>query len=89
MNKTKLWFGHGCTGDRMHLQHERYCGMGMDTVVTVCTWNTNAFLRFQHEVTETTLMMIGAQYSTLRTNDIVSGSCGTTSTWRLESLEIC
>ena len=30
--RTLIWFGHGCSGDRMLLEHERYCGLGMDAV---------------------------------------------------------
>ena len=26
----ELWFGHGCSGDRMLLEHERNYGLGMD-----------------------------------------------------------
>ena len=39
-----LWFGHGCTSDRMVLEHERYYGLGMDATVTVCSWNTNVIM---------------------------------------------
>ena len=29
--RTLLWFGHGCTGNRMLSEHEqRYHGLGMD-----------------------------------------------------------
>ena len=31
------WFGHGCSGSRMLLKHERYYGLGMDALVTVCS----------------------------------------------------
>ena len=31
------WFGHGCSGNRMLLKHERYYGLGMDALVTVCS----------------------------------------------------
>ena len=31
-----LWFGHGCSSDRMLLEHERSYGLGMDAPVTVC-----------------------------------------------------
>ena len=31
-----IWFGHGCTGDRMHLEHESYCGLGMDALAIKC-----------------------------------------------------
>ena len=36
-----LWFGHGCSGERMHSERERYYGLGMDAVVSICTRNTN------------------------------------------------
>ena len=39
--RTEIWFGHGCSGHRMLLEHERKCGLGMDALVTVCSWNTN------------------------------------------------
>ena len=39
--RTLLWFGHGCSGYRMLLEHERYCGLGMDALVSVCSRNTN------------------------------------------------
>ena len=38
--RTKLWFGHGCSGDGMLLEHERKYGLGMDALVTVCSWNS-------------------------------------------------
>ena len=28
--RTELWFGHGCSGDRMLLEHERNYCLGMD-----------------------------------------------------------
>ena len=31
--RTLLWFGHGCCGDRMLLEHERNYGLGMDALV--------------------------------------------------------
>ena len=37
--RTFSWFGHGCSGQRMLLEHERYYGLGMDATVTVCSWN--------------------------------------------------
>ena len=37
--RTLLWFGHGCSSDRMLLEHERYYGLGMGATVTVCSWN--------------------------------------------------
>ena len=27
--QTLLWFGHGCTGDSMNLEHQRYDGLGI------------------------------------------------------------
>ena len=35
--RTLLWFGHGCPGNRMLLKRERYHGLGMDALVTVCS----------------------------------------------------
>ena len=32
-----FWFGHGCSGERMLLEHERYYGLGMDALVSVCS----------------------------------------------------
>ena len=40
-SRTLLCFGHGCSGDRMLLQREPYHVLGMDAVVSVCSWNTN------------------------------------------------
>ena len=42
--RTELWFGHGCSGQRMLLEHERNYGLGMDALVTVCSWNTNGIM---------------------------------------------
>ena len=39
-----LWFGHGCSGQRMLLEHERNYGLGMDALVSVCSWNTNGIM---------------------------------------------
>ena len=39
--RTELWFGHGCSGHRMLLEHERNYGLGMDALFIVCSWNTN------------------------------------------------
>ena len=30
--QTLLWVGHGCSGYRMLLDHERYYGSGMDAL---------------------------------------------------------
>ena len=37
-------FGHGCSGHRMLLEHERNYDLGMDALVTVCSWNTNGIM---------------------------------------------
>ena len=42
--RTLLWFGHGCSVDRMLLEHERNYGLGMDTLVSVCSWNMNVIM---------------------------------------------
>ena len=39
--RTEFWFGHGCSGRRMLLEHERNYGLGMDALVIECFWNTN------------------------------------------------
>ena len=36
-----LWFEHGCFGQRMPWEHERYYGLAMDAFVSVCSRNTN------------------------------------------------
>ena len=38
------WFGHGCSGNRMLLEHERYHGLGKDALATLCSWNTNVIM---------------------------------------------
>ena len=35
---------HGCSGHRMLLEHERNYGLGMDALVTVCSWNTKGIM---------------------------------------------
>ena len=42
--RTLLWFEHGCSHDHMLLEHERYYGLGMDALVSVCSWNTNVIM---------------------------------------------
>ena len=42
--RTLLWFGHGCSGHRMLLEHEQNYGLGMDALVIVCSWNTNRIM---------------------------------------------
>ena len=36
--------GHGCTGDRMLLEHERHYGLGMDALFSRCSWNKHVVL---------------------------------------------
>ena len=39
--RTLFWSGHGCSDDPMLLERERYYGLSMDALMTVCSWNTN------------------------------------------------
>ena len=39
-----MWFGHGCSGDRMIWKRKRCYGLGMDALVTVCSGNTKVFM---------------------------------------------
>ena len=57
-------------GDRMLSEHERYYGLGMDALVTMCSWNTNVVLVWawmrgerrllEHEGTRKLLSMVWA-----------------------------
>ena len=42
--RTLLWFGHGCTGHRVLVDHKRNYGLGMDALVTVCSWTRNVIM---------------------------------------------
>ena len=42
--RTDVWFGHGCSGQRMLFEHERDYGFGMDALVIVCSGNTNGIM---------------------------------------------
>ena len=42
--RTEFWLGHGCSGPRMLLEHERNDGLGMDALVRACSWNTNGIM---------------------------------------------
>ena len=42
--RTKLFFGHGCSDHRMLWEHERNYALGMDALITVCSWNTNGIM---------------------------------------------
>ena len=42
--RTELCFGHGCSGERMLSKHELCYDLGMDALVTACSWNTNGIM---------------------------------------------
>ena len=42
--RTELWSGHGCSSERLLLEHERNYGFGMDALVSACSWNTNGIM---------------------------------------------
>ena len=42
--RKELWFGHGCSGWRMLLEHERNYGLGMDALVSVCSSNPHGIM---------------------------------------------
>ena len=42
--RAEFWFEHGCSCHRVLLEHERNSGLGMDALVTECSWNTNGIL---------------------------------------------
>ena len=42
--RTEVCFGHGCSGHRMHWEHERNYALGMDAAVSACSWNTNGIM---------------------------------------------
>ena len=42
--RTLLWFAHGCFGQRILSEHERYYGWRMDALVSVCSRNTNVIM---------------------------------------------
>ena len=42
--RTLLWFGHGCCSERMLLEHPRYYVLGMDALVSACSWYTNVIM---------------------------------------------
>ena len=45
--QTLFWFGHGCSGYRMHWENERYCDLRMDVLVIGCM-GTRTSLWFAH-----------------------------------------
>ena len=53
--RTLLWFGHGCFGQRMLSEHERYYGLGMDALVSVWSRNTNDVLDARRRVAAKTV----------------------------------
>ena len=38
LERGQSWFWHGCSGQRMLLEHARNHGLGMDALVSVCSW---------------------------------------------------
>ena len=42
--RAELWFGHGCSGHHMLLEHKRNCGLGMDALVIVCSLNMSGVM---------------------------------------------
>ena len=42
--RRRLGLGHGCNGNRMLLEHASNFGLGMDAMVTVCSWNTKEIM---------------------------------------------
>ena len=42
--RTELSFAHGCSGHRMLLEHERNYDLGMDALISGCSWNTNGIM---------------------------------------------
>ena len=42
--RTELCFGHGCSGHPILLEHERNYDLGMDTLVTLSSSNTNGIM---------------------------------------------
>ena len=42
--RTILLSGHGCSGHLMFLAHELHYCLGMDALVTVCSWHTNVIM---------------------------------------------
>ena len=42
--RSELWFGHGCSGQRMLLGHEWKYGVGKDALVSLCSWDTNGIM---------------------------------------------
>ena len=42
--RTLSWLGHGCSGHRMLLEHERSYGLGTDALVIVCSRSTNVIM---------------------------------------------
>ena len=37
LKHERYYIGHGCSGKRMLLKHEHYYGLGMDSLVAVCS----------------------------------------------------
>ena len=42
--RTELWFGRGCCGRSMLVEHEGHYCFGMDALVAVCSWKTSGIM---------------------------------------------
>ena len=75
--RTLLWFGHGCSGERMLWKHERYYGLGMDALVSACSRNTNV-IWFGHGCSRERMLSKHARYYGLGMDALVSACSGNT-----------
>ena len=75
--RTLLWCGHGCSVNRMQLEHGQYYGLGMDALVTVCPWNTDAIM-FGHRCSSHRMLLEHGLYYGLGMDALVTAcSCST------------
>ena len=42
--RTELWFGHGCSGERMLFEPARNYDLGVDVLISVCSWNPHGIM---------------------------------------------
>ena len=74
--RTLLWFGHGCTGHRMLSTHERYSGLGMDALVTVCSRNTNVITVWAWLLRDDRMLLQQDRYHGLGVDALASTAVG-------------
>ena len=80
--RTLSWFGHGCSGNRMLLEHERYHGLGMDALATVCSRNTNVIMVWAWPLWQAYAPPAGCALILTRCRAVVDASTsGARSTW--------